>query len=372
MKTFPILFSKTETGAIQQWQIAVFDNVIQTIHGQVDGKLQTTTDVVHEGKNPGKANATTPSQQAEKEAKAKWTKQLKKGYVENIEDAKAGKVDETVILGGIEPMLAPSKIYPTFANKLTFAVMVDPKIDGSRMIAIVKDGKCSLWSRTRKRINSLPHIQGALESQFPVGSYIFDGEAYVHSMNEDFEGLMSLIRKDYPGEGHEVIQYHIYDLPSCQENFFKRHDILMLLKFNLPLVRMARSVAHNHEEIMACHEKNLENGYEGSMVRNDGPYEFGKRSFHLQKLKNMVDSEYSIIGMEEGRGKDAGTVGAFVCKTEDGKQFKARLKATYARRTELFQHPKQWEDKMLTVTYQNLTADGIPRFPIGKSIRDYE
>jgi len=45
------------------------------------------------------------------------------------------------------------------------------------------------------------------------------------------------------------------------------------------------------------------------------------------------------------------------------------LKATYERRRELFNHPEQWKGWKLTVLYQDLTLDGIPRFPIGKALR---
>jgi len=371
----PTLYKKAATGAIQQWMISVADNVITVVHGQVGGKLQIGTETIFEGKNIGRANETTWAQQAEAEALAKWTKQKKKGYVESMEDAAAGAVDD-LIEGGVLPMLAPSKIYPHFAAKLTFPVFVQPKFDGTRLIAIVKDGVCELWSRTRKRVNSLPHIAAALEDAFPSGYFIFDGEAYVHSMNDDFEGLMSLIRSAEPADGHEVIEYHIYDQPIEGRNFAARNESLGLLLMDVaqpsPIVRVRTETAANHAEIMACHERNLEAGYEGSMIRGNGPYEGGKRSHHLQKLKNFVDAEYEIVGAEEGRGKDGGTVGSFVCRTPHGKEFRCRLKATYARRAELFQRPEQWQSKRLTVAYQNLTAEGIPRFPVGKAIRDYE
>ncbi len=384
MKSFPTLYKKTNTGATQQWAIAVDGPAITVIHGQVGGKLQMGVDIIKEGKNIGRANETTPEQQADLEAGAKYTKQLKKGYVLTVEAAQAGEVDD-VIEGGILPMLAPSKVYPHFAKKLNFPVFVQPKLDGSRLIAVVEDGVATLWSRTRKRIHSLPHIAAALEAIFTEGKYIFDGEAYNHALKNDFEELMSLIRQDEPGEGHEQIEYHIYDLPSCEQGFAERNRVLTNLfdsseKAKPPLVLVPTCDAANDAAIWSLHEVNLAAGYEGSMIRNDGPYEGGKRSNHLQKLKNFVDGEYDIVGMEEGRGKDAGTIGAFKCVTagndisltSTGKDFKARLKATYARRRELFENPAQWQGKKLTVMYQNLTADGIPRFPIGKAIRDYE
>src|SRR5271170_7156822 len=101
MKTFPILYKKTSTGAIQMWKISSIPqhiscgeaSIIVTEHGQVDGKIQTTKDLITEGKNIGKKNATDAYQQAEAEAQAKWEKQKKKGYVESIEAAQAEELD---------------------------------------------------------------------------------------------------------------------------------------------------------------------------------------------------------------------------------------------------------------------------------------
>lgn len=374
MKTFPTLYQKSNAGALQQWSIEVeeklFTGVIVTTWGQVGGKLQETRDAVNTGKNLGKANATTPYEQACLEAAAAWTKQLKKGYVQTVAEAEAGAVD-AVIEGGIAPMLAPSKIYPHFAAKLSWPVYDQPKLDGSRCLAVVKGGVCTLWSRTRKRIKSMPHVAAAVARLFPEGAHILDGELYNHELRNDFEELMSLIRQDEPQPAGEVVEYHVYDYPSVQETFGPRHAQLVarLSGCAKPLVLVQTRTAADDAELKSHNEEDLAAGYEGTMVRNDGPYEQDKRSYHLQKLKSFVDGEYVITGADEGRGKDAGTVGAFICMTPDGKEFRCRLKATYARRRELFQRPILWQSQYLTVMYQNLTADGIPRFPIGKAIR---
>ena len=285
----------------------------------------------------------------------------------SLEGAKAGILDE-VIEGGIAPMLAPNKVYPTFAHKLRFPVICQPKLDGSRLIS--KDG---LWSRTRKRVNSLPHIQKAIEEQLGKDAPALDGEAWSKdvALSEGFEGLMSIIRKDGPTEGHEQIGYYIYDLPEFKPNNMSRDKarLELLREVKWPLVAVESTICNSHEEIMKAHEKNLAEGYEGTMIRGDGPYEGGKRSYFLQKLKDFEDHEFDIIGMEEGKGKDAGTLGAFICKTEDGKEFKCRLKATYDHRRELFNNSGLWKGFRLTVKHQGVTLDGIPRFPIGKALR---
>lgn len=380
MKIFPTLYKKTNTGAIQQWQIAVFDSTIQTIHGQVDGKLQTTTDTIHEGKNLGKANATTPETQALAEAEAKWTKQLKKGYVNDQAAAEAGEVD-AVIEGGIPPMLSPNKLYPlgdaNLAKKIVFPAAVQPKLDGMRCIAIVENGICTLWTRTRKRIPTVPHIVEALEKMFAFTDVKLDGELYNHDYRNNFEDLMSILRGDEPdAEGKYLdAEYHVYDMPVEDMPFMHRtRKVAELLKDAVkPLMVVETRTVETQEQALQLQEKYEEQEYEGAMIRNMlGPYEPGRRSKHLQKMKTFVTDEFKITGAEDGRGKDAGTVAKFVCVTAEGKEFKPRLKATYARRRELMQHPEQWQGKVLTVRYKRMTADGKPYIPIGMGIRDYE
>jgi DNA ligase 1 len=370
-KIFPTLYKKTQTGAVQQWLIGVDGSIIHTVHGLVGGAQQTFTDTIREGKNLGRANATTPEEQASLEAEAKWLKQKKKGYVEDAEAAAAGEVDETIIEGGIAPMLAPSKIWPIFRDRIKFPVWCQPKLDGMRCVGMCNGLTTSLWSRTRKSIQSLPHIADEIDDLFRTNDGITDGEAYSVEYHDQFEELLSIIRKDEPSEKSSLVDYHIYDLPSHPGTFSARYEALskLLPKKIGHLVPVRTVLCRNDTEIEACHEQNLAENYEGTMIRSDGPYEFGKRSFFLQKYKNFSDAEYPVLRAEEGRGKDAGTVGSFVCVTPGGKEFGCRLKSTYERRRELFQNPEQWQGRYLTVKYQNLTADGIPRFPVGKGLR---
>src|SRR5271165_992689 len=101
MKTFPTLYKRTSTGAIQMWSIGVEGNIIVTDFGQKDGKIQHAEETIKLGKNIGRANETTPSEQALAEAASKWEGKVKKGYVEEIDRAAAGEKD---IDGGYDCM----------------------------------------------------------------------------------------------------------------------------------------------------------------------------------------------------------------------------------------------------------------------------
>lgn len=372
---YQTLYKKTQTGAIQQWSVEVNGNVVKACFGQKGGKLQVSEETIREGKNIGRANETTPAQQAEAEALATWTKKLKSGYVTTFDAAQDGETD-ALIEGGVLPMLAPSKSYPTdsnFAKKITFPAFVQPKLDGARCIAVVENGKCTLWSRTRKQIHSVPHIVKQIEAKFD-GSIILDGELYNHEFADSFELLMSKIRQSKPMPGHEDVQYHIYDIVDLTLPYFSRAAWFDVFMWNDPYLKQVQTEpVYSQAEALEWQEKFELQGYEGAMIRNaNGLYESGKRSTNLQKMKSFIEGEFKIVGANEGKARDEGTVGAFVCVTEEGKEFRCRLKATWERRQELFRNPAQWEGKMLTVTYKRMTSDNVPYIPIGKGIRDYE
>lgn len=370
--TFPKLFKKTKTGAIQEWEIKVRDTEIGTRFGQVGGAIQETVDIIRSGKNSGRANATTADQQAFSEAKSKWEKQVKKGYVEKLEDAETGKTE----LGGVAPMLAHS--FDKHEGKIKYPCFVQPKLDGTRCIAILEHGKCTLWTRTRKPITSCPHIVKALENLFPTGCFIWDGELYNHEYKSKFEELISLIRVEKPAEGHENIQYHIYDHVNFIADFRTRtatvNSYIGRYMPNLHPVFTMEVV--DKTELLKIYDKFLDDGYEGAIVRNAEGMYISNRSHDLLKLKTFEDAEFKIIGVREGRGKLTGH-GIFICdpngnSSTKGNTFDVKLDGELGRLKEIWENKDKYIGKLLTVTYQGKTAYGMPRFPVGRAIRDYE
>ncbi len=365
--TLPTLYKKTATGADQEWTIWVEDNVIVTRWGQVGGQIQETRDTITTGKNIGRSNETTPHQQALAESLSQWEKKLKKGYVESIEDARAGKVD-SIIEGGISPMLAEK--FDEMEHKLVYPLYVQPKLDGHRCVAILDEkGKCTLWSRTRKPITSMTHIQVALES-LGMHSVIFDGELYNHDYKDRFEDLTSFIRNTEFQTGADAVQYHIYDLPSSW-GFSKRwHFLLQYVRSGHPLHTVATTLVHSRAELMAMMDQCLEAGYEGAMARNAEGLYVNKRSVDLQKVKVFHDAEFPVVGVEEGRGKLKGHA-IFVCKTAAGVEFRAKLKGSQAELKKYFSNPELAIGRQLTVKYQGLTnKNQVPRFPVAMRFRE--
>lgn len=369
----PTLYKKTSTGALQEWTITVEGNVIVTRWGQTGGAIQTTTDVIKSGKNTGKKNATTPEQQAEAEALSLWEKKLKKGYVQTIDDAETGKVND-IIEGGISPMLAHR--FDEQGHKIAYPAFAQPKFDGHRCIGVVKDGKASLWSRTRKPITGLPHIVKALEElsdNLCMKNLTLDGELYHHDYRAKFEELTSFIRNPEPKSGHEVVQYHIYDVVNSQTQSVRNEWLLQaLFDEKHPLVLVETILVQNEDDLMEVFERFLAQGYEGLMVRNINGKYVNKRSYDLQKVKEFQDAEFTVVGVEEGRGKLAGHA-IFVCAAdfegtvdEDAPRFRVKMKGETIELKKYFDNPKLVIGRQLTVKFQGYTKYGVPRFPVGE------
>jgi len=379
--TLPTLYKRNSNAtAIQQWTISVDDATITTVYGQVGGAMQTTSDTITQGKNLGKKNATTTAQQAMLEAEAQHEKKLKKGYVTTLAAAQAGEVDK-LIEGGIVPMTA--LVYADRADKVVFPVAVQPKLDGHRCVAVVEVSgalgvEVSLWTRTRKRIKSLPHIIAQLQQVFRErlasgeikdGTYYLDGENYVHSHRDRFEELTSLIRPDEPRPGHDVVEYHVYDIVSTNTflNRFKQLEHVFDTATSVKLVET--HVAADEAQLLGHYEHFKKQGYEGAMCRTlDTPYEH-KRSSSLLKMKDFVDGEFRIVRLEEGRGKLQGHVGAFVCITAEGKEFGAKGAMPNEALRQAWLEPEKWIGKMMTVKYFGVTAEGSLRFPSALRLR---
>ena len=114
-------------------------------------------------------------------------------------------------------------------------------------------------------------------------------------------------------------------------------------------------------------------GYEGTMIRSGGdePYRLKYRSPSLLKLKDFQDDEFVIIGAKNSIGKAEGQC-VFRCQTATKGEFDVRMKGTDQTRLEQWEQRDKYMGKMLTCRFQNLSDEGIPIFPVGIAIRDYE
>ena len=348
------IYKKTKTGATQEWTIEVEGNKYRTHSGQVGGAITTNEWTVVYGKNVGRANATTDEEQAMAEAVAKRTKKLESGYFEDINNINEQQY--------FEPMLAAK--WEDYKDKIQYPIYSQPKLDGIRCI-VTKDG---MFSRNGKPIISAPHIFDSLQPLFETNpQLIFDGELYADKFANDFNKIVSLVKRTKPTtddlkESKELIEYHIYDLPSVDDVFFVRYIKLCDLRLPKCCVKVMTHMVKNEDDVMDRYSEYVEEGYEGQILRLNGLYE-NKRSKSLLKHKSFVDEEYTILDICEGEGNRTGTAGYMVFETDEGKRFKSNVKGTWEETAEMLTNKKELIGKQATIKYFNLTPDGIPRFP---------
>ncbi len=345
--SLPTLYKYTNRSQVQQWTIKYQDDFFWTEEGIKGGTITTSKPTYCKAKNVGRANATTPAQQAVAEAKAKWQKKVDSGYNEVL--SKEAKF--------FQPMLAHEE---SKYAKLLFTVrtFIQPKLDGLR--AISADNK--LMSRNGKPF-VVPHLY--------QDAVILDGELYNHAFHDDFNKIVSLCKKQNPDEAErteqeQFVQFWAYDFPEHEGMFSERYEALKKHIASMKTIHyqiVPTYEVKNQADIDKYHELFLSQGVEGSILRlNLGNYE-GKRSKQLLKKKDFIDEEFKIIGAEEGTGGRAGTIGYFVVELEDGKTCKTNVKGDHGYLAEVWKDREKYIGTKATIKYFNRTPDNSLRFP---------
>ena len=259
---------------------------------------------------------------------------------------------------------------------------IQPKLDGVRCI-IRKDGA---FSRNGKSFKNVEHILEELKPLFDYApELILDGELYNHDLKEDFNQIISLVRKtkriteEDRERSRELIQFHNYDIFDINRQgltYVERLDLMRHVqrKYNLLYTRaVSTQRVNNKVDINLYNKINKQQGYEGSMVRNNMPYEPGKRSWTLQKVKEWQDTEFTITDYVEGKGKFEGGIGKWLGFDKDGRDVEVPIPSiTIAERKELFNNVGDYIGKEATFQYFERTSSGAYRFPRFKCFRDYE
>ena len=248
-----------------------------------------------------------------------------------------------------------TQILPMLANKwedrhkyITEPFYVQPKIDGVRLL--VSNKGC--FSRTGKPVKGVEHLARGLKD----GEYL-DGECY--APNKTFEEITSMFKMNPKDLEFHVFDY--FDLGRPSLTFEERKGEITVDTF----------LVKKKSDMQGYHDMFVQQGYEGVMIRDaKSVYEIGKRSNYLLKYKVFQTDEFTIVDFKEGTGREKGTA-IWICKV-GSHTFSVIPEGTLEVRRKFLQDRGNYIGKQLTVRYQNLTALGIPRFPVGVVVRDYE
>ena len=276
-----------------------------------------------------------------------------------------------------KPMLAyPVSDKPIEYNK----VSMQPKLDGVRCTIQYDAGKVTAYSRTGKEWKNIDHILLNLYKFFDKHpNVILDGELYNHDLKDDFEQIISLVRRQKPDdidmlESRDMVQFHCYDIIDETLTFEERNYFISKHVKPSYCVKHVKTQAVATESLAkVVHQQNLDNGYEGSILRTNDVYKCG-RSWSLRKFKDFSDAEAYIVGYEVGKGKREGTLGKFLMQDEDGNKFGCPPGKGYNYKDmkDMLDNIHEYMGQTATFTYFERTKAGSYRHPLFKCIRNYE
>ena len=265
-------------------------------------------------------------------------------------------------------------------------VYIQPKLDGIRCI-MTSDG---CYSRNGKKFMNVQHLYTkAIKDLFKVNPLlVLDGELYNHDLRDNFEKIVSLVRKQKPTsddrkEARNLIQYHVYDfvmaykgrldlIESDMNRYEKRmHQLVCSDMYGKHIRYVHAQRVANFDTAKKLHIKYKSQGYEGSILRLNGPYKCG-RSYDLMKFKDFSDTEAKIVDWVEGKGKRRGTIGKFIAIDSSGVKFGIPVMDNFNYLQRNFNEMKSYVGKIATFTYFEKTKAGSYRHPLFKCIRNYE
>lgn len=378
---YPALYKRPKNGnKWMVWKVSVLvvsaqECIVRREYGYEDGKVSVSDKSITKGKHIGKKNETSVYDQACMEAASLWKKQMETHLYTETKEA------PPLHPGDTGPMLAHS--FDKHSNRIRFPCYTQAKLDGVRMRCKVDTRQhVTCLSRTGKPLsveplqNIIASIKTIISNNPSLVDTFFDGELYTSELL--FEDIVGLCRnRANPDKNkYDKLVYHVYDVCIPSMDYDERFKTLTALfaanDNNSPYVRLVdTTIAPTLQSVFEHHDQLAAQGYEGVMVRNrKGMYVSG-RSYDLQKFKRFEDKEYLIIDWKEAEGNDKGTA-ILQCQTDDGGSFWVRPRGTREYRASLLDPSAMVKGKWLTVRYQNLTDKGMPRFPVGIAIRDYE
>lgn len=222
-------------------------------------------------------------------------------------------------------------------KKLRGIKRLEVKLDGVRVLAVVSGANVSLFSRNGKEFENFPQIAEAISQNRKVfqhgrgtgGHFVLDGEI----VGESFQKLMKQAHRKSDAKTDGMV-YHIFDilpLDSLKEGHwnaqqYKRLEWLESVRSQLletDCLRVMNGLevdldsAEGHDIMQRYAEAAVAEGFEGIMIKSmDAPYQC-KRSDFWMKWKPTITVDLTIVGFEQGTGRNQNRLGAIICEGED-------------------------------------------------------
>jgi len=317
-----------------------------------------------------------------------------------IKDLRCGVSEKTVnkVAPGTVPVFTCSLAHDSAKHekKMIGKKQIEIKLDGVRVITIIRGDKVEMFSRNGKQFHNFGHIIAEIEAvvkDYPVPyPLVLDGEV----MSANFQDLMKQVhRKDGKQSTDAVL--HLFDtIPlGCFMNgswdkpqsfrsaitkaWVEQHTSVLQHVQALDWEDVDLDTPNGQKRFVELNKAAVDGGYEGVMIKDiDAPYEC-KRTHAWLKAKPFIEVTLEVADIEEGTGRNKGRLGAFVCSgTDDGKDICVNVGSgfTDANRDDFWDHRDSIIGNFVEVRADAITQnqDGTYslRFPRFKTFRGFE
>ena len=280
-------------------------------------------------------------------------KHLRRFRGEAAEEARLGELPQRATGGANNPDAPQLLLAETWDRRDPTGWWMSEKLDGVRAYW---DGKRFLSRLGNEFLAPEWFTEGLPDA--PLDGELFGGRG-------EFQATVSVARRADRGEAWRRLSFVVFDAPAHDGPFEARLDHLResaaawghaTALEQIP----CRGVEHLDEALRKVEAL----GGEGLMLRRPGSRYVQGRSETLLKVKTFHDAEARVVGHQAGSGRHKGRLGALQVVLANGTRFKVGTGFTDAQRED---PPAVGET--ITFRYQELTKDGVPRFPTFVGVR---
>jgi DNA ligase-1 len=219
-------------------------------------------------------------------------------------------------------------------KKMIGKKQIEIKLDGVRVLTIIRKNKVEMFSRNGKQFHNFGHIISEIENVLKEDpaphDLVLDGEV----MSANFQDLMKQVhRKD--GKQTKDAVLHLFDLCPLEDfqkgrwntsqtarsllvkEWVAKHSLLLRHIKTLDWENVDLDTNEGQKRFVELNKSAVEGGYEGVMIKDpDAMYEC-KRTHSWLKAKPFIEVTLKVVSVEEGTGRNKGRLGAVLVEGED-------------------------------------------------------
>ena len=219
-------------------------------------------------------------------------------------------------------------------KKMAGPKQIEIKLDGVRVLTVIKDGKVEMFSRNGKQFHNFGHIiaeiEAVLKDKPAPYDLVLDGEV----MSANFQDLMKQVHRKSGGVAKDAV-LHLFDMIPLDKFLEGKYEVEQSKRSQyvwhwvdankdalehvqaLDWEDVDLSSPEGQDRFVELNKAAVDGGYEGVMIKDQKAVYECKRSHAWLKAKPFIEVTLKVVAVEEGTGRNEGRLGAIIVEGED-------------------------------------------------------